>query len=81
MRFGTWPEDRHAKTLQNFCRERPKTDRLAPDSFFGAGLTSFSREEIQSGGDRSVFFSFATKICRRPCDMHVEARANFHGRD
>ena len=55
MRFGTWPEDRHAKTLPNFCRERPKTDRLAPDSFFWAGLASFSREEIQSGGDRSVF--------------------------
>ena len=55
MRFGTWPEDRHAKTLPNFYRERPKTDRLAPDSFFWAGLASFSREEIQSGGDQSVF--------------------------
>ena len=55
MRFGTWPEDRHAKTLPNFCRERQKTDRLEPDSFFWAGLASFSREEIQSGGDRSVF--------------------------
>ena len=55
MRFGTWLEDRHAKTLPSFCRQRPKTDRLAPDSFFWAGLASFSREEIQSGGDRSVF--------------------------
>ena len=61
MRFGTWPEDRHAKTLPNFYRERPKTDRLAPDSFFWAGLASFSREEIQSGGDRSVFFFFRDK--------------------
>ena len=46
MGLGTRPEDRPANTLPYFCRERPKTDRLAPDSFFWAGLARFQERKF-----------------------------------